>query len=422
MKIQLEKGSGLINFSISDNMIIDTLTGKNIPSLSHGQIKNAIVKGIKESAPLNIVNKEIVIIAPDNTRLWARGDIFVPVIVKTLLDLGVDRHNIKIIIALGTHADFNHDEFPALVGDFCTKKIKIINSANKNYDRLIFIGTTKKKTDLYITREACEAEHIIIFGGVLHHLIAGFGGGRKYILPGIAGYDSIQQNHSLAIQKDGKPHPMVKQTQLSGNPVNEDMENAATMFLKNKTCSYVAVAANGAGDIFHAGVGQLKETFKHGCEKLNNACCEKILQKGDFALISAGGHRTDTFLYQATKALFNAVNAVKENGKILFVAEAQQGIGNKTFEKILKKYRKNPEKIGAKLVNQFDMPSYVAFRVIDVLKRFDVTLVSNFSKQETEELGFKYTDDIDRYINKSLKGAGYIIPFAENVLPVLNHL
>ena len=421
MKVQLEKGSDSINFSISDNMIIDTLTGKDIPGLSHEHIKNEIVKEIKKSTLLNIINKKIVIIVPDNTRLWARGDIFVPVIVKTLLDLGVDKNSIKIIIALGTHADFNHDEFPALVGDFCAKKIKIINSANKNYDRLIFLGKTKKKTELYITKEACEADHIIIFGGVLHHLIAGFGGGRKYILPGIAGYDSIQQNHSLAIQKDGNPHSMVKQAQLTDNPVNEDMEEAAAIFLKNKTCSYVAVAANGAGDIFHAGVGQLKETFMQGCEKLNNACCEEISQKGDFALISAGGHRTDTFLYQATKALFNAVNAVKENGKILFVAEAKQGIGNKTFEQILKKYKNSPEKIGAKLVIQFDMPSYVAFRFIDLLNRFEVTLVSNISKEETENLGFKYTDDIDRYIHKNLKGKGYIIPFAENILPVVSN-
>ncbi|MCP4672669.1 MAG: DUF2088 domain-containing protein, partial [Desulfobacula sp.] len=320
MKVKLKKGSSSINFLIPDNMIIDTLTGKDIPALSREQIKHEITNGIKESAPLNIINKKIVIIVPDNTRLWARGDIFVPVIVKTLMDLGVDKNSIKIIIALGTHADFNRDEFASLVGDFCVSQIEILNSANQNHDRLVYFGKTKQNTDLFFTREACEADHIIIFGGVLHHLIAGFGGGRKYILPGIAGYDSIQQNHSLAIKKDGTPHPMVKQMQLLYNPVNEDMEDAAAMFLRDKTCSCVAVAANGAGDIFHAGAGELKETFKHGCEKLNNACCEKIVKKGDFALISAGGHRTDAQLYQATKALFNAINAVKENGKILFVA------------------------------------------------------------------------------------------------------
>jgi nickel-dependent lactate racemase len=422
MRVKLKKGSGVINFSIPDNMIIDTLTGKDIPALSHGQIKTKIAEGIKESAPLNIKNKKIVIIVPDNTRLWARGDIFVPVIVKTLQDSGVDASRIQIIIALGTHAEFDSENFASLVGDYGTNKIKILNSANKNYDRLVYLGTTEKKTKLYITKEACEADHIIIFGGVLHHLIAGFGGGRKYLLPGIAGYDSIQQNHSLAILKTGRPHPMVKQAQLLNNPVSEDMEDAASMFLKNKTCSYVAVAANGAGDIFHAGVGQLNETFNKGCDKLNNACCEKISQKGDFALISAGGHRTDAQLYQASKALFNAVNAVKEKGKILFVVGVEEGVGNKIFEKVLKEYKNRSEKIGAKLVKQFDMPSYIAFRVIDVLKRFDVTLISNLSKQETLKLGFKYSDDIDKYIKKSLSGKGYIIPFAENILPVMDNL
>ena len=421
MRVKLKKGSGVINFSIPDNMIIDTLTGKDIPALNHEKIKNEIAEGIKESAPLNIIDKKIVVIVPDNTRLWARGDIFVPVIVKTLLDLGVDKNSIKIIIALGTHAEFNHYEFASLVGEFCVSNIEILNSANKNRDRLVYFGKTKKNTDLFFTREACEADHIIIFGGVLHHLIAGFGGGRKYLLPGIAGYDSIQQNHSLAILKTGKPHPMVKQAQLLNNPVSEDMEDAASIFLKNKTCTCVTVAANGAGDIFHAGVGQLNETFNKGCNKLNNACCEKISQKGDFALISAGGHRTDAQLYQATKAIFNAIDAVKENGKILFVAEAKNGVGNKIFGDVLKKYKNSPEKIGAKLVKKFDMPSYVAFRVIDVLKRFDVTLVSDFSKKGTKEFGFKYIDDIDRYINKSLKGKGYIIPFAENILPVVNN-
>ena len=110
MRIKFEKGSGVINFSIPDNMIIDTLTGKDVPALSHEQIKNEIAEGIKESAPLDIKNKKIVIIVPDNTRLWARGDIFVPVIVKTLLNSGVDASSIQIIIALGTHAEFNRDE------------------------------------------------------------------------------------------------------------------------------------------------------------------------------------------------------------------------------------------------------------------------------------------------------------------------
>ncbi|MCK5098901.1 MAG: DUF2088 domain-containing protein, partial [Desulfobacteraceae bacterium] len=289
MKVKLKKGHNSINASIPEDMIIDVLKGRDIPGLDHEYIKNEIAKGIKESVPKDIHKQKIVIIIPDNTRLWARGDLFVPVIVRTLLDSGVPEKSIKIIIALGTHSDLEHDKFSSLAGGFCIGKIEILNSANKNNARLVSLGRTDKKTELYITKEACDADHIIVFGGVLHHLIAGFGGGRKYILPGIAGYDSIQQNHSLAFLKDGSPHPKVKPGQTLGNPVNEDMEDGAALFFKGKTSTYVAVAVNGAGDIFHVGIGPVNEMFKKGCEQLNHACTEKILQKSDFALISAGG-------------------------------------------------------------------------------------------------------------------------------------
>jgi len=417
MKVKLKRGKTALSTAISDDKILDTILGRDLPELGWEHIKTVIAKGIKAHAPKGVQQKKIVIIIPDDTRLWARGDIFVPQIVKTLFKMGVPKNNIKIIIALGTHDDMDQDRFPLLAGTFCSQKIDIVNSANKNQERLIYIGETLKKTRLYITREAELADHIIIFGGILHHMLAGFGGGRKYILPGIAGYDSIQQNHSLAMEKDGSPHAMIGQAKLVGNPINEDLNDAADLFLKNKTCTYVALGANGKGEIFHVDVGPLHDTFMQGCEILDQACCIHVPQKGDFALISAGGHRTDGQLYQATKALFNAANIVKEEGQILFVAGCSQGVGNKIFSAVLKNFKNNPKKIGRQLVLDFNMPSYVAFRVIDLLKRFKVTLVSDFPETATHQLGFKYADDIEKYM-KSLTGKGYIIPFAENILPV----
>ncbi|WP_457554053.1 lactate racemase domain-containing protein [Desulfobacula sp.] len=419
MKIKLNKGQTALDINIPDDKVFDIIIGKDVPGMGHARIKQIISKGIKTHTPQGITHKKIAVIIPDNTRLWARGDIFVPQIIKTLLDRGVSTDNIKIIIALGTHDDMDKDQFYQLAGAFCVQRVEILNSANKNKDRLVHIGKTYKKTDLYITKEAVEADHIIIFGGILHHMLAGFGGGRKYILPGIAGYDSIQQNHSLAMRKNGLAHPMVRQAKLWGNPINEDLNDAADLFLKNKTCTYVSIAANGTGDIFHAQVGPLHQTFMDGCKKLDHACSIFVPQKGDFALISAGGHLVDEQLYQSTKALFNAVNIVKEGGKILFVAGCSQGVGNQTFSSVLNTFKDDPEKLGGKLAVKFNMPSYVAFRLIDILKRFNVTLVSDFSKSQTKALGFNHTCTIDKYI-KNLKGKGYIIPFAENILPVLD--
>lgn len=418
MKIKLEKGHTSLCFSVPDEKIIDLITGKDVPAISHDVIQQIISKGIQTHSPENIAQKKIVVIIPDNTRLWARGDVLVPQIVKTLFKLGVLRDNIKIIIALGTHEDMDKEQFPRLAGEYCTKRVEILNSANRNKERLVYIGDTHKGTQLSITKEAVKADHIIIFGGILHHMAAGFGGGRKYILPGIAGYESIQQNHGLTIQRDGTPHPLVRQAQLAGNPVNEDLNDAAAIFLKDKTSTYVAVAANAVGDIFHAAVGPLDETFMEGCKRLDQACCVQVPRKGDFALISTGGYRMDGQLYQSTKALFNAVNVVKEGGEILFIAACSKGVGNLVFSSVLKKYRNHPETVGKALAGQFDMPSYVAYRVMDILNRFAVTLVSDLDKNETEALGFEYAGHVESYIQQ-LKGEGYVIPFAENILPLV---
>ena len=419
MKVSLKKDRTTIGITIPDENVIDVLGGQPMPGIDRPTVQRIISIGIRTHCPESILDQKIAVIIPDDTRLWARGDLFIPHILKTLFGLGVGPDQVKIIIALGTHSDLKKEQFAQLAGTFSVQHVEILNSANADRDRLIHFGETSRKTPLYFTKEAAEADHIIIFGGILHHLIAGFGGGRKYIAPGIAGYETVQRNHALAIQTDGTPHPMVRPGQLNGNPIHEDVTEAADIFLKDKTCTYVAVAANGAGEIFDCAVGPLHETFLDGCAKLDRVCCQRVPVRGDFALISAGGRRTDGQLYQATKALFNAVNVVKEGGDILFVAGCAQGVGNDTFAGAMRRDRIDPSALGKELVDRFNMPSYVAFRLIDVLKRYRVSLVSGLDENDVRQMGFAPVGDIAQYVFQ-LRGRGYIMPFAENVLPVMD--
>lgn len=419
MNITLEQGQGRLDFTLAREKILAVIQGKAVPILGHDEILDIIDRGIRATVPEDIQDKTCAVIIPDNTRLWARGDLFVPQIIKTLSSLGLSFDRMRIIIALGTHEDIQPDQFDCLAGTYCTRHVEIINSAGLHPDRLVNIGTTYKGTPLLVTREAWEADHIIIFGGILYHMLAGFGGGRKYILPGIAGEASIRHNHSLAIDPKGRPRPLVRQAKLWGNPVNEDLVDGADIFLREKTACYAAVAANGTGDFFYAAVGDVHNTFIQGCKALDQACCVQVPEPGDFVLLSAGGHRADGQLYQATKALFNAVNVVKEGGQILFVAGCGEGIGNPVFAQSLKNFRQNPDALGQRLVSDFDMPSYVALRVMDILNRFQVTLASELTREQTCSLGFEYAENISDYV-KNLAGKGYIIPFAENILARVN--
>ena len=416
MKIDLEKGRTHDTVELPDKKILAVIQGKEVSCLSMDQAAAVIQKGIKDTAPPGIASQKTVVIIPDDTRLWARGDLFVPAIIQTLADLGVPHDRITVIIALGTHAPIPENRFTQLAGKAVVSRVRICNSAGLDPSRLINIGTTSRGTCLTVTKEAAAADHIIIFGGVLHHLIAGFGGGRKYILPGIAGYDSIQQNHSLAFDDTGRPHPLVRQAVTQGNPVHEDMMEGADLFLQDKTVCYAAVAANGAGEIFYAAAGDLHPTFDQGCAALDRACCVTVPEKGGFALVSAGGFRTDGQLYQATKALFNIAGVVKDGGSILFAAGCNQGVGNPDFAKALETYRTCPEALGKALTRSFHMPSYVAFRLLDLLHRFTVFLVSDLPDGLVRNLGFTPVTDIQAW-TASLTGKGYVIPFGENILP-----
>lgn len=418
MKFKLKIGRDFKTISLPEDKVIDILTGPQIPTLDQNEIKAQISEAVRSSLPESIKTKNIVIIVADHTRLWTKGDLYVPVIVNTLLEEGAITENIKVIIALGTHGDTPVERMHELVGEETLERVDVLNSANKNTDRLTYIGKTTYGTSLYLTSEACEADHVIIYGGVLYHIIAGFGGGRKYIHPGIAGYDSIQQNHSLSMKKDGSLHPRVFQSFLEGNPVHEDMTEGAEMFLRGRTSLLINVAENGKGEIFHVAKGDWKKAFEEGCEQVNRAGRILINQKADFAIISTGGYEKDGQLYQCTKPLFNSYGAVKEGGKILMFAEAREGVGNDEFGEALKTYRGNASELGKKLVEEFTMPLYGAYRIIDILSRYNVTLVSKFSREETEEFGFNYTDDIEEYV-RNLQGKGYVIPSAENILPFI---
>jgi nickel-dependent lactate racemase len=415
MKIHLKKGHDALTLTLPDDKAVQVLEGNSIPPLAPDKIAEIIARGIKAHSPGDLAGKRTAILIPDDTRLWARGDRFVPHIVKARFSVGLPEGRLKIIIAIGTHRAMPPSQFSQLAGSFDGRNVAILNAANRDRSRLIHLGVTSRGTSVEITRDAVEADHIVIFGGVLHHHLAGYGGGRKYILPGIAGYDAVQQNHSLAIRPDGTPHPLVQAATLRGNPVHEDLEEAADLFLKEKTCTYVAVAVNGRGEIFHCGVGPLGPTFLSACRKLDQACCLKVPHSGDFALISAGGHRTDGQLYQATKALFNAARVVKKGGAILFVAGCSEGVGNQVFADALSTFKTDPGKLGDRLAKVFDMPAFVALQVIELLDKFHIGLLSDLAPELARELGFHVVADAQSWVD-GLAGRGYIIPFAENIL------
>jgi len=421
MNIELAYGKSKLPFSLDKSKLLGVIKENNVPCIENDKVNLKIREGIKKFIKKEDFSKQkITILVPDRTRLWTKGNIFIPQIVEFLLEGGARIENIKIIVGTGAHRPCLPKEFPLLVGEELIGRVKIKSHYSSEMNRMSYLGETSRGTPIYINKEVVESDCIILFGGVMLHLLAGFGGGRKMILPGVSANITVQKNHSLALTNDGSPNPMVSQTILEGNPVNEDMIEGARLLLKDKRSLLINIATNTSGEVFYLAMGDWLESWLDACREVEKAGKVYIKKRADFVIVSAGGYEKDGQLYQSTKALFNIIDSVKEGGEIIFISECREGVGNDEFDFALKKFNRKGKNLGKKLLEKFSMPSYVAFRVIDILNKFKVTLVSNINSNHVDELGFyclKSLEGLNGLI-ENLKGKGYIIPSGENVLPI----
>ncbi len=167
-----------------------------------------------------------------------------------------------------------------------------------------------------------ESDVTVITGLIEPHFFAGYSGGRKSILPGIAGKNSIYRNHSYCMIA----HPLSRCGILSGNPVHEDMVEAAKIAVEGK--SYlINVVVNRNGRLVNTFAGNIFEAHKQGVEYLNQFVKVKTRKRASIVLTSNGGFPLDRDLYQAVKGMAVGRTLVKRGGVIVVFAECTDGIG-----------------------------------------------------------------------------------------------
>ena len=180
--------------------IIDAEPGAKITDL-----KQAVLDAVRNpvgSAPLKEVVKagdKVVILVSDITRAWTKTSQYLPIVVEELNNNGVPDEDISVIVAAGTHRANTDEEKKIILGEDLFRRLKVYDHDAYDMDKNMYLGTTKRGTPVYLDKRAVEADKVILTGGITPHLFAGFGGGRKSVLPGIAAAQTINHNHVMAL-------------------------------------------------------------------------------------------------------------------------------------------------------------------------------------------------------------------------------
>ena len=328
------------------------------------------------SKPLTeVVSKgdKVCIVCADVTRIWNHSDEFVIYIVNELNLAGVPDEDICILFAQGTHREQTPEEDVAVVGEELTKRIKLYQHHCKNKDELVHIGDTSRGTPVWINKHAVEADKVIIVDGITPHLFAGYGGGRKLILPGVAGDDTIQINHCHALgEKFGSGiNPKTRSTLLDDNPVSDDMQEASDMI---KPCFMVHSIVNADGKICKMIGGDPYKAWLEGTKFVYKIQKVPFAEKADVTFACAGGYPKDVSLYQGSKCYDPSDVVTKKGGIIIAIMEASDiwepaaYLNSFTYD--------TEEEMEKALRHHFTIPFFVAFNLFCMTHQYTIYLVT----------------------------------------------
>ncbi len=308
---------------------------------------------------------KVAIVVDDVTRP-APSRVMVPPLLERLNELGIKDEDITIIFGCGTHRAIKPEEARELLGEDVVNRVKTISHDCHANDH-VHVGNTKKHgTKVFVNRVFAEADVRILTGDIEMHYYAGFGGGRKSVLPAVSSAETIQHNHALTL------HPEARTSVLEGNPVHEDMVEAARLA---KVDFILNVVTNTKGEIVKAFAGDVEQAFYEGVKLVEEMYKVFIDRRADIVVVSPGGHPADINLYQAYKAVDNALDSVKRGGVIVLVAECPEGYGNEMFYEWMVKF-KDLKSVEKEIKRNFDLGGFKTYRLLKALEKAQITLVS----------------------------------------------
>lgn len=265
--------------------------------------------------------KNIVIIASDHTRP-VPSKVIMPLMLEEIRKGNPDA-NITILIATGCHRGTTKDELISKFGEEIVEQENIYIHDCDEKEKLVNIGTLPSGGVCEINSIAIEADLLVAEGFIEPHFFAGFSGGRKSVLPGIAGRSTVLANHCSEFIN----HDNARTGILEKNPIHEDMlwaaKNAKLQFIVN-------VVLNSEKEVIYAVAGDLEKAHKKGTDFLSAQCGTKAVYS-DIVISTNGGYPLDQNVYQAVKGMTAAEATVKQDGVIIMLASSSDGTGGEHF-------------------------------------------------------------------------------------------
>lgn len=382
-------GHSHMDFAVPEKLIAGELKMAEITPLADP--KAAILDALRnpiDSVPLKEILKPgqtVAIIVNDTTRV-ANTKFFLPILIEEINAAGIKDEDISLVFALGAHRPMPEEEMISEVGEEIYKRFKNYNPDCKDQSQFVHVGDTSRGTPVWFYKKVMEADHIIGTGSIVHHFFAGFGGGRKALLPGVSYYETIRKNHSLMLE------PNVQIGRLAGNPVYEDQMEGVKL---HPLSFLINVVLNEKKEFLGVFAGNYNTAHLKACEMVDKAYGVEIDKEADLVIATCGGYPKDINVYQLQKTMDNAHCAVRQGGVVILLGECIEGSGSKAYEELMDRCR-TPQAVEDDIRKDFQIGAHKAYSVTRLMKKATFILVSDLEPELAKKLLFTPAKSVEQ--------------------------
>lgn len=325
MLVTVPYGKGKIEVEIDQARVAGIIEANDVPLADEAEtVRKAIENPVNSKSLSDFLAdaRDVLFIVNDATRPTPTARVL-----EIIHDM-IKPLDVKFIVATGAHRAPTEEECYQIFGRYYDEfKARIFVHDSRADKDMVYIGTSRNGTEMYINRLGVEAHKIVIIGSVEPHYHAGYTGGRKAFLPGIASFKTIEQNHALALK------PKAQSLSLEGNPVHEDMMDALGT-IKSREVFAIMTVLDKNHRVYAATAGNIEDSLTAATVKAKEVFAVRLKEKADI-VVTVARFPMDIDLYQSQKALENGKHALKDGGIIILVSKCRSGVGDDTFSRLL---------------------------------------------------------------------------------------
>lgn len=401
MKYELAYGKGSVSFTLPEGVTPTVVVPNDKPGLADplAAAKAAVAEPmgtpplarmLRDKAP-----KSVVVVVNDITRPTPYT-VMLPPLLEAFKEAGIKDEQVTFLVATGIHDGHTDEQNREIYGDEIVDRFKVISHDAFAPDTHTFMGTFKSGYEFYVNTLAKEADFLITLGVVMPHYFAGYSGGRKSILPGLAGKNTVEKNHARMVElMDNLPG-------IDENPVSQEMIEAARQVGVNFILN---VVVNDRQEVVTVVAGDLEKAWRRAVEVSSSMFEVPFEKQADICITCASGYPRDINAYQTQKALDHADRITRKGGTIILAAECPTGYGEHVFEEWMNRGW-TPRQIMDEVKRNFVMGGHKAYGFAKVAAEKEYWLISDFNEKDTKCLFARKAATVQEAVDAALEKHG----------------